>query len=118
MLGPRSSRARSQYERGRMNKTKSVVVSLASLVLISACQANHEHPGTLPSSLTSTTVGINKTAPPGSAPDGMVWVPGGTFMMGCDDCGMPDAAPTHLVTVDGFWMDRTPVTNGEFAKFV
>ena len=38
--------------------------------------------------------------------------------MGCDDCEMPDAAPAHLVTVDGFWMDRTPVTNAEFARFV
>ncbi|MBO0800827.1 MAG: formylglycine-generating enzyme family protein [Blastocatellia bacterium] len=48
----------------------------------------------------------------------MVWVPGGTFWMGCDDCGMPDAAPAHLVTIDGFWMDLTPVTNAEFARFV
>ena len=38
--------------------------------------------------------------------------------MGCENCGMPDAAPTHLVSVDGFWMDRTPVTNAEFQRFV
>jgi formylglycine-generating enzyme required for sulfatase activity len=63
-------------------------------------------------------VRINQTPPPGSAPEGMVWVPGGTFWMGCDDCGMPDAAPVHLVTVDGFWMDVTPVTNAQFRKFV
>ena len=48
----------------------------------------------------------------------MVWVPGGTFWMGCDNCGMPDALPVHLVAVDGFWMDRTPVTNAEFSRFV
>ena len=48
----------------------------------------------------------------------MVWVPGGTFWMGCENCGMPDALPVHLVAVDGFWMDRTPVTNAEFEKFV
>jgi formylglycine-generating enzyme required for sulfatase activity len=48
----------------------------------------------------------------------MAWVPGGTFWMGCQDCGMPDALPAHLVAVDGFWMDKTPVTNAEFSRFV
>ena len=38
--------------------------------------------------------------------------------MGCEGCGMPDALPAHLVEVNGFWMDRTPVTNGEFQRFV
>jgi formylglycine-generating enzyme required for sulfatase activity len=31
---------------------------------------------------------------------------------------MPDALPVHLVSVDAFWMDRTPVTNAEFQRFV
>lgn len=31
---------------------------------------------------------------------------------------MPDTQPVHLVSVDGFWMDRTPVTNAQFKKFV
>jgi formylglycine-generating enzyme required for sulfatase activity len=57
-------------------------------------------------------------AAPAAAPEGMVWITGGTFWMGCDDCGMPDALPTHRVSVDGFWMDRTPVTNAEFERFV
>jgi formylglycine-generating enzyme required for sulfatase activity len=29
-----------------------------------------------------------------------------------------DAQPIHRVYVDGFWMDRTDVTNEEFAQFV
>ena len=61
---------------------------------------------------------IRKVSPPAAAPDGMVWIPGGVFWMGCADCGMPDALPLHLVEVDGFWMDRTPVTNAQFAEFV
>ncbi len=60
----------------------------------------------------------NRPAPPGTAPDHMAWIPGGTFWMGCDDCGMPDARPAHLATVDAFWMDSTPVTNAQFARFV
>jgi formylglycine-generating enzyme required for sulfatase activity len=48
----------------------------------------------------------------------MVWIPGGAFWMGCEDCQMPDALPLHEVTVDGFWIDETPVTNAQFEKFV
>jgi formylglycine-generating enzyme required for sulfatase activity len=49
----------------------------------------------------------------------MVWVAGGTFRMGADnDQALPDEYPKHLVTVSGFWIDRTEVTNAEFAAFV
>jgi formylglycine-generating enzyme len=47
----------------------------------------------------------------------MVWIPGGTYRMGSDR-HYPEEAPVHRVTVDGFWMDRTPVTNREFQEFV
>ena len=43
----------------------------------------------------------------------MVWIPGGTFRMGSDG-HYPEEAPVHRVTVDGFWIDRTPVTNAQF----
>lgn len=56
-------------------------------------------------------------APP-KAPPGMVWIPSGRFWMGCADCNMPDALPQHLVEVDGFFIDETPVTNAQFAEFV
>jgi formylglycine-generating enzyme len=48
---------------------------------------------------------------------GMVWIPGGTYRMG-SDTHYPEEAPVHRVIVDGFWMDRTPVTNRQFRKFV
>src|SRR5262245_56977101 len=47
----------------------------------------------------------------------MYWIPGGTFRMGSDK-HYPEEAPVHRVTVDGFWIDRTPVTNREFRRFV
>jgi formylglycine-generating enzyme required for sulfatase activity len=48
---------------------------------------------------------------------GMVWIAGGSFRMG-PDLHYPEAAPAHRVRVDGFWIDRTPVTNREFRRFV
>ena len=65
--------------------------------------------------------------PHASPPPGMAWVPGGEFSMGCVDPRslphggpdpMADARPIHRVQVDGFWMDRTEVTNAQFAAFV
>lgn len=54
-----------------------------------------------------------------AAHPGMVWIPGGTFRMGADnDQASADEYPKHTVTVAGFWMDRTEVTNAEFAAFV
>jgi formylglycine-generating enzyme required for sulfatase activity len=47
----------------------------------------------------------------------MIHIPGGTFRMGSDK-HYPEEAPVHRVTVDPFWIDRTPVTNREFRKFV
>ena len=59
---------------------------------------------------------------------GMVWIPGGFFMMGSDTearselCTVfgpkTDVGPQHRVWVDGFWMDATAVTNAQFAEFV
>nr|WP_092496777.1 formylglycine-generating enzyme family protein [Faunimonas pinastri] len=47
----------------------------------------------------------------------MVWIEGGAFRMGSDE-HYPEEGPAHQVRVDGFWMDRTPVTNRQFADFV
>ena len=49
--------------------------------------------------------------------ENMVWIPGGTFMMGSNK-HYPEEAPAHLVTVDGFWMDSHTVTNAQFSRFV
>jgi formylglycine-generating enzyme required for sulfatase activity len=47
----------------------------------------------------------------------MQWIAGGTFRMGSED-HYPEEAPVHSVTVDGFWMRPTAVTNAEYAAFV
>src|SRR5262245_3060101 len=55
--------------------------------------------------------------PAHAGPPDMAWIPGGTFRMGSDK-HYPEEAPVHRVTVGGFWMDRTPVTNRQFKRFV
>jgi formylglycine-generating enzyme required for sulfatase activity len=47
----------------------------------------------------------------------MVWIPPGTFWMGFED-GQSDEKPVHQVTVTGFWMDKTELTNEKFEQFV
>ena len=47
----------------------------------------------------------------------MTWIPGGAFLMGSADF-YPEERPVHRVSVDGFWMDRHPVTVTEFRRFV
>ncbi len=69
----------------------------------------------------------NASPAPGKTPQGMVWIPGGEFSMGAqnppdrDEVGMKatiDSRPVHRVYVDGFYMDKTDVTNAQFAEFV
>ena len=56
---------------------------------------------------------------PGEAPAGMVWIPGGEFLMGTDDSrANPAERPAHRVRVEGFWIDQTEVTNSQFQRFV
>ena len=47
----------------------------------------------------------------------MVWIEGGEFLMGSDDF-YPEERPVHLAGVDGFWIDKHPVTVAEFRRFV
>ena len=60
---------------------------------------------------------VPEGAPAKSKFDDMVFVPGGTFLMGSDH-HYPEEAPVHRVEVDGFRMDRFAVTNGDFQRFV
>ena len=56
--------------------------------------------------------------PEGSdAHPGMVWIEGGSFMMGSDE-HHPEERVVHEVSVDGFWIDVHEVTNAQFARFV
>jgi formylglycine-generating enzyme len=47
----------------------------------------------------------------------MILIPSGTFRMG-SDVHYPEEAPVRRVTVASFWIDRTPVINHDFRRFV
>jgi sulfatase modifying factor 1 len=72
--------------------------------------------------LTFFTIKIIQSLAQGSLPEspaGMAWIAGGEFRMGNDATDAPaDEKPSHVVHVDGFWMDQTEVTNAEFRQFV
>ncbi len=49
-----------------------------------------------------------------------VWMPGGCYLMGSpknEKDRSEDEGPVHEVCVDGFWVSRTPVTNGQYRQF-
>lgn len=66
--------------------------------------------------MSKTSAAAQRAPSPGLAKN-MVWVPGGSFLMGSEDF-YPEEAPVRRVEVDGFWMDDHPVTVTEFRRFV
>ncbi|HAI84580.1 MAG TPA: gliding motility-associated lipoprotein [Chitinophagaceae bacterium] len=66
-------------------------------------------------------VGVAPNARPGmTKPVGMVYVPPGTFHMGPsdEDINFNYTARNKQVSINGFWMDATEVTNNEYRQFV
>ncbi len=57
------------------------------------------------------------SSPPPAVPEGMIWIPGGEFLMGSDH-HYQEERPQRSVYVDGFWMDTHLVTNRDFSSFV
>jgi formylglycine-generating enzyme len=105
---------------------RSPLLSIASKVEASQPEAGQPMPAPTLAVAFGPTIS-NTTPPPGPPPRGMAWIPGGEFSMGAMDPpatteagmhGAADARPIHRVYVDGFWMDKTDVTNEEFARFV
>ncbi len=53
----------------------------------------------------------------GLAADDMVWIEGGSFVLGEDPLYREEGPPTEI-EVEPFWISKTEVTNAQFARFV
>ncbi len=58
------------------------------------------------------------TASATDSKDDMLFVPSGPFTMGADAGGQEDEHPAHVVTLAGYWLDRTEVTNRAYGQCV
>jgi formylglycine-generating enzyme len=56
-------------------------------------------------------------AAPAASREDMVWIPGGAFLMG-SDAFYREERPVRPASTEGFWIDRFPVTNAQFRRFV
>jgi formylglycine-generating enzyme required for sulfatase activity len=73
----------------------------------------------VPSRFANTSVDSTLQFNGDTSTKGMVFIKGGTFMMGGDNSqASADEYPKHKVEMNSFWIDATEVTNSEFQKFV
>ncbi len=72
-------------------------------------QASDNYPGQTPGQIwTEPVTGMQ-----------FVWVPKGCFQMGSNSSDAdPDEKPVHKVCVDGFWMGKYEVTQGQYKKIM
>ena len=87
------------------------IIAAAPLIVLAACSGESAAPEEAASEQASAP------AKNSGLPEGMVLIPGGTYLMG-STTGMPHETPVHEIVVDPFYLDIHEVTNDEFAAFV
>lgn len=97
-----------------MSRRAALLAGLA--VLVCAVCMSIYRTETRPRTVATVTECLHMEDEAGLPHHGMVWVPGGDYVMG--DSVYPEEGPFRRVHVDGFWMDRHEVSNRDFAAFV
>lgn len=94
-----------------MKRTINLLLVVVSVFILSACGGSRE---------TGELTGVlNRPAWKGINPYGMVYVPSGTLMIGVGD---QDVMNTFVqrpkeISIQGFYMDETEITNNEYRQF-
>ncbi|HOA39132.1 MAG TPA: SUMF1/EgtB/PvdO family nonheme iron enzyme, partial [Flavihumibacter sp.] len=101
-------------------KNLSTLLTLAALSTLASCgKLGKSSKGSLPNDgqLHGVSAGNRYSMP---KPPGMVYVPPGTFHMGPsdEDINFAFTARNKQVSISGFWMDATEITNMEYRQFV
>lgn len=110
--------------------TSKIYKTFVLLILLSSCkkdikplkntQKHDSITSCLPTSIRNNTSTFNDSITNKVATTkNMVLIPAGEFIMGGNNHqARSDEFPRHKVKLNGFWMDKTEVTNAQFKKFV
>ena len=105
----------------KMKNLYSAFLAIACVMLITSCGmlGKKNKGGSLPNDgqVHGVAPGTKYVLP---KPPGMVFIPQGTFHMGPsdEDPAYAFSARNRAVSISGFWMDATEITNNEYRQFV
>jgi formylglycine-generating enzyme len=101
-----------------MKNLSNLCFALASVLILASCSKGKSskgvpNDGQLHGSAPGNKFNLSK-------PTGMVYVPPGTFHMGPsdEDVNYAFTARNKQVSINGFWMDATEITNNEYRQFL
>lgn len=104
-----------------MKNRKRIGVAIIGFLIVLACKEKKTESNNKDEKVNEHISQKVKDSLMANPPEGMLWIPSGSFTQGAvpqDQMAMNHEKPQHSVTVDGFFMDITEVTNTEFSKFV
>lgn len=105
----------------RRSHFKPIILATTLVLLSCETKSKKNTDNVVPVEIETFSSTGSKAISPLKTPEGMVWIPHGSFMQGAvssDRMAMFHERPAHKVTVDGFFMDTHEVTNAQFSKFV
>jgi sulfatase modifying factor 1 len=99
-------------------KNLSILITVAAAIAVTGCKSGNSgkalpDDGQLHGVAPASKYNLSK-------PPGMVYIPPGTFHMGPsdEDVNYAYTARNKQVSIQGFWMDATEITNNEYRQFV